>query len=212
MTFFKKLATLLTQKPKPSPQEPNKSPNSSFDHLSPISQRIDEWLTKKDWRYEHIRPEKDDELRTHHFIIGFRDEDFFWNCLIIVHEKNQLISFQGALIEEIEPKYYLPIIAMFNALNFSLGIGSLDFDVISGSVRAKIGVDGEFFTLTDSAINCYFYNIASLTEKAWQTVQAVLQDPDPAQDFLAVLTEQGILESKEEIEGFYVLNNKSRLS
>lgn len=167
-------------------------------HLSAISSRIQNWLDSQDWHYEHYPPDDDDDLRTHHFVMGFRDNDFHWSCIIRVHEKNQLITFQGLIPEPVATPYYLPIMAIFTATNYNLSIGSLEFDVNSGIARAKIGIDGEFSRLSDTALSCYLQGIAGLTEKAAELIAAILQDPNPNQNLVEVLMEQGILKAPNE--------------
>lgn len=194
MKFLQKLKTLVKK------TTPN-NPNSAHAHLSPISGRIETWIKSHDWSYEHVPADDGDELRTHHFIIGFRDgRDFAWNCLIRVHEKNQLISLQGILPTDIDKKHYLPVIAMFSAVNCNLGIGSLEFDVTTGTVRTKLGFDGEFTTLSDHALNSYLQGLASLTEKAHELINDILQDPNPRQDLLTLLEEQGIFSTDTETD------------
>lgn len=191
MALFKKLKTLLKKEETEKPQA----------HLSPISERIEAWLNGHGWKYEHVLPEDDDELRTHHFLMGFRDENnYLWNCLIRVHEKNQLISFQGMPELEIEKKYYLPILAMLSAINCTIGIGNMELDVSRGMIQTKLGVDGEFTNLSDHALNSYLQGIASLTEKAYDLVSVILKDPNPEQDLLQLLRSQGAFGEEDEIE------------
>lgn len=213
--MLKKLKSLLNKTEKPDDQT-NQEDSAPFDHPSPVSHRIKEWIESKGWTYEYCPPDKDDELCTHYFIIGFRDGDFYWNCLINVHEKNQLVSFQGLIIlDDIQPQYYLPIIMMFNAVNFDLDIGSIEFNVLSAATtaRAKVGLDAEFCTLSDGALNCYFHNLTWLTKQAHETVKMALSDPNPSQDLLAASNEQGLSDKdNNEPLGFYLVNDKNQPS
>lgn len=89
----------------------------------------------------------------------------------------------------------MAIITVFTAINCSIGIGSFELDVTTGTIRTKIGFDGEFTMLSDHALNSYLQGLASLTEKAYEIVNAILKDPDPHQNLLTLLQEQGAFDS-----------------
>ncbi len=228
MAFFKKLKHLLGNEQHPqdneqhalseqtplleqelSDDEPNDEHlhQDEFDdyftaqaeaHLSAISRRIEQWIIDKEWKYDHHLPDDNDDMRTHHFVIGFKDEEFAWTCVFRIHEKNQLITLQGILPDTIEPPYFLPVMAIFTATNYNLSIGNMELDLTTGTARTKIGIDAEFGKLSDYALNCYLQGIASLTEKAHTLITTALQDPNPNQNLIEVLTEQGILETPNE--------------
>lgn len=153
-----------TSAPSSAPQD--STPKAGTEHLSPISTRIKAWLDDKAWRYQHHTPESDDELYTHHFVMGFKHDHIDWNCAILVHERNQLISLQGVLLEEIDPRYYLTLMTALMELNQSLILGNLSLDINVGALQARIGFDGEFSLLTDRALDCHLQVLGSLMERA----------------------------------------------
>lgn len=192
MAFFKKLKTFFQQKPQTS------KPTA---HLSPITNRIGQWLDDKGWKYDHILPDDDDELRTHHFSLGFRDDnDYFWHCFIRIHEKNQIVTITGLPAIEIDKAYFLQILTTFNTINNTLAIGSFELNTVTSTVHARISFDAEFTTLSDQALDCYLQGLAGLTERVYEVVSLILKDPKPNQNFLDLLKEQGGLDDKPEID------------
>lgn len=197
MALLKKIKHLKTLFKKPS----TKSDQEHYAHLSPISDRIQNWLDDRQWTYEHLLPDEDDELRSHYFAMGFQsDDDFSWHCLICVHERTQLISFQGSPNVTVDKKHYLQLINQFNLINNSISIGSLELDVKSGHIRTKIGIDGEFSILSNTALDSYLRGLASLTEKAHDLTSLLIKDPNPSQDLLKTLQEQGLFEDETETD------------
>lgn len=198
--MFSKIKRLFQPQTKPDEKTaPNDDAKKNDEaqaaaHLAPVSCRLKEWIEKQNWHYGYEKPDEDDPLRTHHFFLGFRDDGFYWNLVIRVYEKNQIITFQGVLPDPVEPPYFLPVMAAFTAANQTLSIGSLELDTTSGMVRAKVGIDGEFSLLSDVGLSCYMQGIVTLTEKAANLIAKITQDPNPSQDLQTVLKEQGVLE------------------
>lgn len=169
-------------------KEPKFSPNTA--HLSPISMRVSEWMDERGWSYDHHAPSEGDEMRTHYFLTGFRDDKMIWTCIIKIYEKNQLMSFQGLLQEPVPEAYFLPVLARFAKMNSNVGIGSFELDLDNGIVRTKIGVDAEFTNLSDHALNCYMQGVASLTERMYDTIQELFDEP-PSADLSEILSNDG---------------------
>lgn len=180
--------------------EPKFSPHTA--HLSPISVRISEWMNDRGWSYDHHDPSDDDEMRTHYFLTGFKDDKLTWTCIIKIYEKNQLMTFQGLLQDPIPKAYFLPVLASFAKINNNVGIGSFELDLDSGIVRVKIGVDAEFTNLSDHALNCYMQGIASLTERMYDTVQELLDEP-PSDNWAEILK----LDEREDSEGDFFMGS-----
>lgn len=205
MKILKKLKSLLN---------PTKDNSPDQTHLSPISQRVEQWLDGKRWSYEHILPLENDPLRTHVFLAGFQDGNFRWTLSLLVHEKNQVVSFQGRIDETINSKYFVTVMAIFGAMNMELSVGNFQFDPNTGELSVKVGLDAEYCLLGEAAFNCYFQNLADLTEKAWEVLTLITQDPNPSQDLLAVLKSQAnyrYLTTNDSDATFYV-NTHARAS
>lgn len=186
MSALKKLQKLLGKNNDSQDSQNDTKFSQDTAHLSPISMRVSEWMDERGWSYDHHTPSDYDEMRTHYFVTGFRDDTFTWTCIIKIYEKNQLMSFQGLLQDPIASAYYLSVLVNFAKLNSNVGIGSFELDTDSGIARTKIGVDGEFTRLSDHALNCYIQGIASLTERMHLTIQALLEEP-PIGDLAALL-------------------------
>lgn len=206
MTLLKKLKSLF--KPKNQTHTPDQA------HLSPISQRIEQWLDDKQWSYEHILPLEDDPLRTHVFLAGFQDGNFLWTLSLLVHEKNQVLSFQGRINETIKSDYFISVMAIFGAMNTELSVGNFQFDPHTGELCVKVGLDAEYCLLSEAALNCYFQNLAELTEKAWEVLTLITQDPNPTQDLFAILKSQASYQylTASDSDGAFYVNAHARPS
>lgn len=198
MALFKKLKSLVTTNDNDSqaPQENDTPPKNdkALAHLSPITNRIKEWLDDNDWLYHHTPPEKDDDSRTHHIGLGFRDEsDFGWNCLIIIQERNQLVSLNGKvdMDEPIDPEYFLPVFVMFSTINQSLSIGNLELSAKTGDLYARIGFDAEFTELSDRMLNSYLQGLSTLAKQAYEVATMVTTLHNPNDNALSILKNIG---------------------
>lgn len=206
MTLLKKLKSLVktntpnTQEPTPKDTPPHNQTtpepitNPHFAHLSPITNRIKAWLDDNDWRYHHTPPDDDDASRTHHIGLGFRDDaDFGWNCLMVINEKNQLVSFHGKvdMDEPVQDDYFLPLFILFHAINQSLSIGNLELNAKTGDLHARIGFDAEFTELSDRMLNTYIQALASLMHQAHEVATVVTTLYTPGDDALSILKNMG---------------------
>lgn len=210
MALLKKLKSLIntttpTQQDDPIQHTPS---DPSLAHLSPISDRIRAWLDGNQWFYHHTPPDDDDSTRTHHIMLGFRDEsDFSWNCLIVIHEKSQLVSFYGNVDypNKIDEAYFLPLFMVFSTINQSLSLGNLEFIAQTGDLRAKIGVDGEFTQLSDRMLGSYMQGLATLTKQAYEVAMMVTMTHTPGDDASSILASMGWeIDETEDEQGFFV--------
>ncbi len=202
MALFHKLKKALTgnddHQPSNDTSDSAQSPSDKLnaradDHLQPITNHIIEWVKLNDWHFTHHQPDADDKFRTHHIIIGFsgaEEDDFAWNCVIRVVEKNQLVTMYGVLLGEIDEAYHLNVLIAFNQINYSISFGSVEFDLQTGNVRAKLSFDAEFSHLTTLMLGNYMQALIGLTEMAHRTLQNI-HHTQPSQNFQQLLTEYG---------------------
>lgn len=166
---------------------------SADDHLQPITNHLIEWVKLHDWNFTHHEPETDDKLRTHHIVIGFSgadDDDFAWNCVIRIAEKNQLVTMYGVLLDEVPETHHLNLLVAFNQINQSIHFGSVDFDLQTGNMRAKLSFDAEFTHLSMMMLNNYMQALVGLTEIAHRAIHHI-HTTKPSQNFQHLLTEYG---------------------
>lgn len=179
-------------------------------HLSPISERIKSWIEAQDWRYQHYEPDEMDEFRVHHFVIGFRNDEFEWNCVIAVFEKSQLVNFQGVILREYSPDEYLSVMTAITQINYGLMLGNLDFDMATGSVRARIGFDGEFAILSNHALDSYMQGLVTLMERARAVIDSTLDETPPISTLGELLAQKDGKADTDVPDGYVLLSEKSQ--
>lgn len=158
-------------------------------HQYPITLRIMDWLTSHGWKYEHRPYEGDDSVRVHHIVLGFADHEHEWTCIFRINEINRLVTIFGALDEPVPSSHFAPLIMAMMGANRNISFGNIELDMSDGEVRAKVGFDAEFTSLSDHALSCHMQAVASLVELCRGLVQAVLADDAPSQlltDYLPI--------------------------
>lgn len=219
--FFEKLKK-LTQKTTKNQSESDKLDTAPVDdkadkvalmaHLHPISARIQAWLDEHDWRYYHVKPEADDILRTHLFILGFSHDGFDWRCIIRIYEKNQLVCLFGTLEDAVPKSHRLAVLVALSQASLNIGFGGFELDLDSGEVRTKLSLDAEFSQLNSHALDIYLYNLTGLVERMGELVEKVVDKPaSPMQDdFLAQLQLLNIDGEDGVDDGFFVPTQSSQ--
>lgn len=175
MKILDKLKQLLQKSDTPTKPEP-----SEDAHRHAVSTRIMAWLDKQGWKYEHRTPEEDAEMRTHHMILSFTDNQSDWTCVFRVNENNQLVAIFGVLTETVPPSHYASILMKIARANLNIAFGSIELDPFDGEVRVKISIDAEFSTLSDKALGCYLQGVAGLTEIAQRLFVDAMAESEPS--------------------------------
>lgn len=185
MNLFKKLKNLATKTSKSdndTTQTADTKNHHAQDDSHPISRRIGEWVDSHNWKYDHRTPDDDSQLRTHRFLLRFNDNiddvKLQWNCIIRIHEKTQLITLYGLPQITIPRSHYLLVMSIISAVNYALGFGSIDFNITTGDLHAKVSFDAEFTDLSDKALASYLQACASITAKTYDLINSSINSPD----------------------------------
>lgn len=176
-------------------------------HLNPVSQRVIAWLDERQWHYQHYEPAHDDELRCHHFVVGFKNDSYQWNCIIRIFEKNQLVSLVAIINSDLPAKYHVALMTALNQINTGLNIGSLDFNPKTGDIRARLGFDAEFSILSYRLLDSYLQGVSGLIDRAYDTIGFVLADDAPSNDPLTLWQEEESEPDHEDTPDDYFLVN-----
>lgn len=179
----------LDKQPMPDKTEPagNKegAPDSDHYHQYPVTKRFIEWIEDSDWHFVHDTPDEDDKDRTHHLVMGFLSnsdsDNFSWRCIIRIQERNQLVVMYGMITQSISQPHFLDILTTLAQINSKINFGSLELDMNTGNVRAKLAFDAEFTTLSKLMMHSYMQALATMTETCHQIVSVALQDDEPSQ-------------------------------
>ncbi|MDO4426970.1 MAG: YbjN domain-containing protein [Moraxella sp.] len=191
----------------PTPQaEPTPNPEDTA-HLNPVSQRVIAWLDERQWHYQHYEPTLDDELRCHHFVVGFKNDSYQWNCIIRIFEKNQLVSLVAIINSDLPTKYHVALMTALNQINTGLNIGSLDFNPKTGDIRARLGFDAEFSLLSYRLLDSYLQGVAGLIDRAYDTIGFVLADDTPSNDPLTLWQEEFLDDDEHETKDYFLVNH-----
>lgn len=153
-----------------------------------VSEQIKAWLDSENWVYEHHTPDDDDEMITHYFSLGFsglaKGSNFQWGCIIRVQEKTQLVTLYGLPKISIPPDHRSLISTMAGVVSYAIGFGSIDFNIKTGGLHAKVSFDAEFTVLSNRALSSYFTACASITAKAHELITNTIDDPNAVLEFL----------------------------
>ena len=197
MSFFRKIKQLLHSGPPAASQERLSSASVSLlacpaddstqlitadksgdadgaAHLAPISHTIRHWLDGRDWHYHYTPAEEDDELRTHHFVVGFKHESLYWHCIFRIRENNQLVSMIGVLQDPVPASHLLNVLYRLAEANLSRGFGNFELDVQTGEARVSMHFDGEFTLLSQRMLDTYMHGMANLVELLYDIISQEL--------------------------------------
>lgn len=174
--FIAKLLNYLKTIFSPPKHDTSKIIDDDIAHQRAVTKRLITWLDENNLKYSY--QESEDDEAVYFLMLGFvGDDDYEWNCVFRINERNKLVNIYGIIPFVIPQDYYAEALAILANINQRINFGNVELDLQDGEVRFKTFFDAEFTTLSSRNIDSYVHGTSIFTKLAFDTMSDLLSRP-----------------------------------